>query len=89
MRQGDLQIYGFGQKPGTKRALTQQGIYTALQSKFGKVFEPEIKLKGFKFAQGRLATTGQWVPEEIISQDGWLEICYARAGLAGPAVAKN
>ncbi len=84
VRQGDLLIYGFGQKPGTKRALKQQAIYTALQSKFGKVFEPEIKFKGFKFAQGRLATTGQWVPEEIISQDGWLEICYARGGACGP-----
>jgi hypothetical protein len=89
VRQGDLLIYGFGQKPGTKRALKQQAIYTALQSKFGKVFEPEIKFKGFKFAQGKLAATGQWVPQEIIAQDGWLAIGYGRAGASGAAVAKN
>ena len=51
IRQGDLQIYGFGQVPGTKRSLRQQGIYTALQAKFGKIFEQEIKLQGFKIRQ--------------------------------------
>ena len=38
VRQGDLQIYGFGQVPGAKRSFRQQGIYTVLQRKFGKVF---------------------------------------------------
>jgi hypothetical protein len=88
-RQGDLQIYGFGQKPGTKRSLKQQAIYTALQAKFGKVFEPEIKFQGFKFAQGKLAAAGQFVPREIISQHGWLVIGYGRAAAAGVAVAKE
>ena len=88
-RQGDLQIYGFGQKPGARRSVKQQAIYTALQAKFGKVFEPEIKLQGFKFAQGKLAAAGQFVPREIISQHGWLVIGYARAQPAGVAVAKQ
>ena len=89
VRQGDLQIYGFGQKPGTRRSVKQQAIYTALQAKFGKVFEPEIKFNGFKFAQGKLAAVGQFVPREIISQNGWLVIGYGRAGAVGVAVAKQ
>ena len=48
VRQGDLQIYGFGLVPGTKRSFRQQSIYTALQAKFGKIFSPDIKLQGFK-----------------------------------------
>ena len=60
-----------------------------MKSKFGKIFEPEIKLQGFKFAQGKLAATGQWAPQEIIAQNGWLAIGYARAGTSGAAVAKN
>ena len=89
VRQGDLLIYGFGQKPGTRRSLRQQAIYTALQSKFGKLFKPQMKLKGFQFAEGKLAATGQWTPQEIISENGWLAICYARAASSGTAVAKN
>ena len=80
VRQGDLLIYGFGQKPGTRRSVKQQAIYTALQAKFGKVFEPEIKFHGFKFAQGKLAAAGQFLPREIISQNGWLVIGYGRTG---------
>ena len=60
-----------------------------MQTKFGKIFEPEIKLQGFKFAQGKLATAGQFVPREIISQHGWLVIGYGRAGSSGAAVARN
>ena len=30
-----------------------------MKSKFGKIFEPEIKLQGFKFDEGKLAATGQ------------------------------
>jgi hypothetical protein len=89
VRQGDLEIYGFGQKPGTKRAARQQGIYTALQTKFGKLFEPEIKFQGIKFAQGRLASAGQFVPQEIIAQNGWLVIGYGRTQSSSAPVAKN
>jgi hypothetical protein len=78
VRQGDLQIYGFGLVPGAKRSLAQQGIYTALQTKFGKIFTPEIKLQGFKFKDGKLASAGQFVPQEIIAQDGWLAVGYCR-----------
>ena len=78
VRQGDLQIYGFGQVPGAKRSVIQQGIYTALQAKFGKVFAPEIKLQGLKFNNGKLASAGQLVPQEIIAQDGWLAVGYCR-----------
>ena len=79
VRQGDLQIYGFGLVPGARRSLRQQGIYTALQAKFGKIFGPEIKLQGFKFNNGKLAAAGQLVPQEIIAQDGWLAVGYCRA----------
>ena len=75
--QGDLQIQASARSPGAKRSAFQQGLYTALQAKFGKIFQPEIKLQGFHFAQGRLATAGQFVPNEIISQNGWLAIGYA------------
>ena len=68
VRQGDLQIYGFGLKPGDKRSFAQQGIYTVLQAKFGKLFASEIKLQGFKFNSGKLAAAGQLVPQEIIAQ---------------------
>ncbi len=78
VRQGELQIYGFGLKPGTKRSAPQQGIYSALQKKFGKIFAAEIKLQGFKFNSGKLASAGQLVPQEIIAQDGWLAIGYCR-----------
>ena len=78
VRQGELQIYGFGLKPGAKRSARQQGIYTALQKKFGKIFAAEIKLQGFKFNSGKLASAGQLVPQEIIAQDGWLAIGYCR-----------
>jgi hypothetical protein len=91
VRQGDVQIYDFGKKPGdkTKRSAREQGIYTAVKAKFGKVFEPEIKLKGFKFAQGKLAATGQWAPQEIIAQNGWLAIGYARAGTSSAAASSS
>ena len=79
VRQGELQIYGFGLVPGTKRSFRLQGIYTVLQRKFGKIFGPEIKLQGFKFNSGKLAAAGQLVPQEIIAQDGWLAIGYYRA----------
>ena len=55
----------------------------------GKVFEPEIKFHGFKFAQGKLAAAGQFVPWEIISQHGWLVIGYGRATAAGVALANK
>ena len=79
VRQGDLQIYGYGLKPGTRRSASQQGIYTALQAKFGKLFGLDIKLQGFKFNSGKLAAAGQLVPQEIIAQDGWIAIGYRRA----------
>ena len=68
VRQGDLQIYGYGLKPGAPRSFAQQGIYTVLQAKFGKLFASEIKLQGFRFNDGKLAAAGQLVPQEIIAQ---------------------
>lgn len=90
VRQGEVQIYDFDKKPGekVKRSAGELIVQRAVKSKFGKVFEPEIKLQGFKFAQGKLAATGQWVPQEIIAQNGWLAIAYARPATGG-AVAKN
>jgi len=79
VRQGDLQIYGFGLKPGARRSVRQEGIYTALQAKFGKIFKPEIKLQGFKFESGKLAAAGQFVPREIIAENGWFAVGYCRA----------
>ena len=76
-RQGDLQIYG--KKPGEKLSARLIGIKNVLQRKFGKIFQPEIKLQGFKFENGKLAAAGQFVPKEIISQDGWLAVGYGRA----------
>jgi hypothetical protein len=89
VRQGDLQIYGFGLVPGTRRSLGQQGIYTALQRKFGKIFAADIKLQGFKFNNGRLAAAGQLVPQEIIAEDGWLAVGYQRVKPSGPVTAAN
>jgi len=89
VRQGDLQIYGFGQVPGAKRSARQQGIYTALQRKFGKIFAAEIKLQGFKFENGKLAAAGQFVPQEIIAQDGWLAVGYCRTKSASGATAAS
>ena len=89
VRQGDLQIYGFRDKPDKKRGVAQQGIVKVLQAKFGKIFEPEIKLQGFKFSEGKLAAAGQYVPQEIISENGWLAIGYARAKPAGATAANN
>jgi hypothetical protein len=90
VRQGDLEIYGFGLKPGAKQLSAKQlATRNVLQKKFGKVFEPEIKFQGFKFAQGKLASAGQFVPKEIISQHGWLVIGYGRTNATAPAVAKN
>jgi len=89
VRQGDLQIYGFSQVPGAKRSLRQQGIYTVLQTKFGKVFGPDIKLQGFKFNSGKLAAAGQFVPQEIIAQDGWIAIGYCRTKSDNAATAAN
>jgi hypothetical protein len=88
VRQGNLQIYGFGLVPGSRRSLRQEGIYSVLQAKFGKIFAPEIKLEGFKFNNGKLAAAGQLVPHEIVSDGGWLAIGYARVGVNGtPPVA--
>jgi len=89
VRQGDLQIYGFGQVPGAKRSLRQQGIYTVLQTKFGKIFGPESKLQGFKFKSGKLAAAGQLVPQEIIAKDGWLAVGYSRTKSESAVTAAN
>ena len=72
-----------------QRSFAQQGIYTVLQAKFGKLFAPEIKLQGFKFNEGKLAAAGQLVPQEIIARDGWIAIGYRRAAASGPVTAAN
>ncbi len=87
VRQGDLQIYGFGQVPGTKRSFRQEGIFVVLQRKFGKLFAAEIKLQGLAFNPGKLATAGRIVPREIIAQHGWLVIGYRRQAAIAPTVA--
>jgi hypothetical protein len=82
VRNGDLEIYGTHQRPGAPRSLAQQVIYSVLQRKFGKIFLADIKLQGFKFNTGKLAAAGQLLPQEIISQDGWLAVGYVRAKAA-------
>ncbi len=79
IRQGDLQIYGFGQRPGAPRSFRQEAIWKALQRKFGKLFGPEIALKGIKLG-GKFESAGQFVPTEIISQNGWMAVGYNRSG---------
>ena len=76
IRQGDLQVTGT--KPGEKLSARLIYIKNVVMRKFGKLFAPEIKLQGFKFNSGKLAAAGQFVPQEIISQDGWLAIGYTR-----------
>jgi len=87
VRQGDLQVYG--KKPGEKLSARMIYIKNVLQRKFGKIFAAETKLQGFKFNGGKLAAAGQFVPEEIISQGGWLAVGYCRAKVSGPATAAN
>ena len=82
-----MQIYGFGQVPGTKRSFRQEGIFVVLQRKFGKLFAAEIKLQGLAFNPGKLATAGRIVPREIIAQHGWLVIGYRRQAAIAPTVA--
>ena len=89
VREGELKIYNFGQKPDAKRSFRQQGLYTALQAKFGKIFGPEMNFQGFKFAQGRIANAGQYVPTEIISQNGWLAVGYAPRKPTGVTASNN
>ena len=50
VRQGELQMYGFDQKPGDKLSARQSGIKNVVQRRFAKIFQPDIKLQGFKFA---------------------------------------
>ena len=76
VRQGDLQVYG--KKPGERLSARLIYIKNVLLRKFGKIFQPEIKLQGFKFNSGKLAAAGQFVPQEIIAQDGWLAVGYCR-----------
>ena len=71
-------------------ASTVRRITPERQRKFGKIFAPEIKLAGFKFAACKLAAAGQLVPQEIIAKDGWLAVGYRRATPSGGvAVAKD
>ncbi len=87
IRQDDLQVYG--KKPGEKLSARMIYIKNVLLRKFGKIFAAEIKLQGFKFDGGKLAAAGQLVPQEIISQGGWLSVGYCRAKASGPATAAN
>ena len=78
VRQGDLQIRDADQRPGVGLSARQKAVHSALQRKFGKLFPPEIKLQGFKVQSGKLASAGDFVPQEIISQNGWLAVGYSR-----------
>jgi hypothetical protein len=77
VRKGDLDIYGYGMKPGSMRTGAQMAIYTVLQRKFGRVFAKEIPLDGFT-PQGDLAAAGKMVPVEIVAKAGWITIGWKR-----------
>ncbi len=82
VRKGDgdrgLQIYKYGTRPNRKRAVLP-GPLSVLQYKFNTVFAPEIKLSAFSFNGENGASGAQFVPQEIIAQNGWLVIGYRRA----------
>jgi hypothetical protein len=76
IRQGELQVYG--KRPGEKLSARMIYIKNVVMRKFGKIFAPELNLKGFKFDNGKLAAAGQFLPQEIIARDGWLAVGYCR-----------
>jgi len=87
IRQGELQVYG--KKPGERLSARMIYIKNVLLRKFGKIFEPEMKLQGFKFNEGKLAAAGQFVPQEIISHEGWLAVGYGRQKTSSGTTASN
>jgi hypothetical protein len=78
VRQGELQFFAPGKRPGSPRGAGQQAEWMALQRKFGKIFAPEILFKGFT-PEGKLAAAGKFVPVEVSARDGWLIVGWSRA----------
>ena len=84
VRQGDLQIYGFGHEARREAIGAAAGhLHACCRRSSARSLRPEIKLQGFKFNSGKLAAAGQLVPQEIIAQDGWLAIGYCRVKSSG------
>ncbi len=81
VRQGELQFFAPGKRPGGPRGVSQEAEWKALQRKFGKLFAPEILFNGFTPA-GKLAAAGKLVPVELAARDGWLIVGWSRATAA-------
>lgn len=80
VRQGDLDIFAPGTLPGSgkQRGFRQQAIWTVLQRKLGKIFQPELPMQGFTM-KGKSGAETKFVPVEIIAGNGWLTIGWNRS----------
>ena len=81
VRQGDLDIFAPGTLPGSsskQRGLRHQAIWTVLQRKLGKIFQPELAMQGFPM-KGKSGAESKFVPVEIIAGNGWLTIGWRRS----------
>ena len=77
IRQDDLQVYG--STSARREAFRRRGHQQRAAEEVRQDLWPEIKLQGFQFNSGKLAAAGQFVPQEIIAQEGWLAVGYGRA----------
>jgi hypothetical protein len=87
-RQGDLQIFPPGFKPGVDRlGAREQVLRKLLEKKFGKVFKPKFEIEEIQLPEaiekaGVLATT------QVEADKGWLVLAWRRQPASKPRTEK-
>jgi hypothetical protein len=79
VRQGNIEAFPPGFKPGQKLSGRQQAMRTVLQRRFGKIFEKEVVLRERDFRN-----VGPLVANHAETDRGWLTVTLDRASPAAP-----
>jgi hypothetical protein len=85
VREGDVQIYPPGFRPGTGEKLSpaETSLRRILQRRFDKLFKATIEIPDIE-PTGQLATLGRLPMNELVARrDGWIMAGWRQAGTPG------